>query len=67
MLKPEDRETFEEYRQVMTELRNTEIAKTGGFILSITLSSQDRSTNKLPSETALRDLFTAFRQLPEGL
>lgn len=62
MLKPEDRETFDEYRGVMGELHDTEIAKNGASY-SITLGSPDRSANKLPSETALRDLFTAFRHL----
>jgi hypothetical protein len=54
-----DRETFDKYRAVMADLCDTEIAKKGASYAI----SPDRSANKLPSETALRDLFTAFRHL----
>lgn len=62
MLNPDDRETLEEYRRAMVEVRDTRLTHES-VSYSVTLGSQDRSAATLPKEDDLRALFVAFRHL----
>jgi len=60
---PDDRETLEEYRRVMAELRVTELVREPISISATIGARQDRGKSRMPTEDALRGLFTAFRPL----